>query len=398
MNRIHALVVASVLVSAVLGRPTSTTTLLEGVVKSRSSYSPPVPKISSTFVANVTEVNRGFTYHLKMSYDGVSQLSRTSGDLYDATLKGMYYIDNIANVTAEFENLNNVCRQLPGGRFRDLFSWLPAAKYVGQKQANGKLCDVWQYLGDAPCNNNGCAIGVYEGNIPVILEGDLGNLEFETFNPMTFFPPNTFTFPEACTQPAPLCPATTVQSMDIFVAHPANIYSLPNQDVADLLGDVAFICLGGGSGGPNGYSLVSHMVLELDPSFGSYILCNGEPGTCIGEEPFFVGREATAGVGADRGGQCSPNVGVGSWYSLPKGGECKEGESPTFHGSRVNQDGCTWKVTKRVKTIELSCLQQHGMADACRADQTIPFASATKAFKTALLLCPDVPPSLQTTI
>lgn len=85
-------------------------------------------------------------------------------------------------------------------------------------------------------------------------------------------------------------------------------------------------------------------------------------------------------------GQCSYNTTLGAWYSLPKSARCPP-NSPLG-------PGCSWRLQKRVKTVEMSCLLENGLFDMCARDMTFPFprsaALLQKAFSSPL--CPHVPP------
>jgi hypothetical protein len=129
----------------------------------------------------------------------------------------------------------------------------------------------------------------------------------------------------------------------------------------------------------------------VDVRFGQYALCNGEPGVCYGGNTKAVGRGASSG-----GGKCSSNEGLGNWYSMPIGGKCARGAS-------VGTDGCTWRTTKRLHTLELACLLENstttpgglGMREACKHDNNAPpYAKSIRIFEGAFNKgpggCPDV--------
>jgi hypothetical protein len=87
--------------------------------------------------------------------------------------------------------------------------------------------------------------------------------------------------------------------------------------------------------------------VELDTHWGAYSLCNGYPGVCLGSELRAVGREASYGV-KEQGGQCLNNDDIGSWFSLPGGGECKD-------AADVVGVDCSWRVKRRTKTVSMKC-------------------------------------------
>ena len=52
--------------------------------------------------------------------------------------------------------------------------------------------------------------------------------------------------------------------------------------------------------------------------------------------------------------------------------------------SQAPGQGCSWKKSARLKTIDSKCLfQQHGFADLCKLEKRAPFAKARDAFKAA---------------
>ena len=98
-------------------------------------------------------------------------------------------------------------------------------------------------------------------------------------------------------------------------------------------------------------------------SYGQYRLCNGYPGLCFGLEDFEMGRQLPYGSkNVPFSGQCTPNAESGNWFSHTKLGKCADGVKPAA-------GVCSWRVVRRVKTIDLKCLAEDaGMKAACLAD------------------------------
>lgn len=182
--------------------------------------------------------------------------------------------------------------------------------------------------------------------------------------------------------------------MNMYIVHP-NTSTTPeqilvNQDVGDLVGDTGYICSMVLSANKGIYgSLISLFQLMVDPHWGVYMNCPGEPYPCLpySGDRFRVGRQATYQLSADFGGQCTNNSDLGSWFSLPKNGMCQ-----------VDFHNCTWSVLNLVKTITMECLLlEQNMAQSCRQDRYVPFPHAVEVYRAAWLSnetekggCPDV--------
>lgn len=94
------------------------------------------------------------------------------------------------------------------------------------------------------------------------------------------------------------------------------------------------------------------------------------PPTCMGNDNFNVGKEASTGFKPGCG-QCTDNSGdFGSWYSLAAKGECTSGGPP---------DGkhCTWRRIRRRKTVSVLCSSFAGFFAKCAAETAIPFTAAS---------------------
>jgi len=169
-------------------------------------------------------------------------------------------------------------------------------------------------------------------------------------------------------------------AIDAYVFHPgmsAIDYDIADQDVADLAGDVDFICSDvlnpdrNGSFVDHNYTRISRYSLLVSPAFGQYALCNGYPDTdpagplCFGGDSRLVGREAPFFFGEGES-RCAAGSRIGFWYSLPRAGRCDPGEKPSQDAWR---SGCTWASLRRLKTIDQDCLlKQQKLPERCMAD------------------------------
>jgi hypothetical protein len=84
---------------------------------------------------------------------------------------------------------------------------------------------------------------------------------------------------------------------------------------------------------------------------------------------------------------------MGNWFSFPSQSHC-ENDGP------VGVNNCQWRVLRRVKTIDATCLESNSFLEACRNDNGFPYTTASalfvKAFESddpALNGCPPVYPS-----
>eukprot|EP00043_Microstomoeca_roanoka_P020139 m.238257 g.238257 ORF g.238257 m.238257 type:complete len:350 (+) comp17114_c6_seq1:219-1268(+) len=297
---------------------------------------------------------------------------------------------------------NGVCKDLDG-TFYDMFDWVFSSltKYTGKKTIQNRTCDQWELVvPDATLTL--CA----DGNVPV-LQSVFSSTSMTTSITIfhTDFTPNPpglndtfFQPPKECFEPPTLCPGPEDTAViDAYIFHPRNTTGdIVNQDVADLLGDVLFICTDALSNHTqeDEYAYVSYYKLEVVTKWGQYEQCNGYPGVCLGSHGAAVGREASFGI-KDMGGQCANNTDTGSWLSLPIAGACKDDEPMSI------ANNCTWRIVERVKTIDGHCLlSTQGMLDSCLAEAHIPFAKTvdimTKAFyfdDETVGGCPNVVPN-----
>eukprot|EP01060_Flectonema_neradi_P041424 TRINITY_DN983_c0_g1_i2.p1 TRINITY_DN983_c0_g1~~TRINITY_DN983_c0_g1_i2.p1 ORF type:complete len:408 (+),score=90.44 TRINITY_DN983_c0_g1_i2:44-1225(+) len=276
--------------------------------------------------------------------------------------------------------------------FYDMFGWVPETTFSGTTTINNKTVNIWELSTPTAffqyyVSDDGTPVRQVANISAARLPGDPATwqnttMDFMTFEPVA--PPSEFSdlnttaalYPPAC--PPPEDPTPVV--LDMYIFHPSGENNISGQDTADAIGDAAFVCLDVLSNNTknDNYSVVSLYSVEVYPQFGQYKQCNHyEPSYCIGAEPILVGREGGLGYGQVFQGQCTANDLIGSWYSLPPAGQCANGTRPT------SPDVCTWRIVEKVKTIDVKCLFQRGMFDACKADVRLPFPKTTNIFVTA---------------
>merc|ERR1719428_386134 len=174
-----------------------------------------------------------------------------------------------------------------------------------------------------------------------------------------------FTPSAACARnyPTPACPNQGNADLDVYRVHgTTEPLTLENRNVGDALGDLGFFCLMAA----NDSSLVSRWTVSASTSWGQYAYCIHSTvagNVCYGNTGKRVGRESSLGLGEGHvQGQCSANTDVGSWYSFPVEGQCKDGEA-------IGTNGCTWGSTKLIRTVAASCiLQDRGLLKVCAAE------------------------------
>lgn len=172
--------------------------------------------------------------------------------------------------------------------------------------------------------------------------------------------------------------------MEFTRIHPGDDWKFSNRNIADVLGDVGYICE---IPADSTDSLLTVFELTVNTTWGQYALCNAN--VCVGGTPGTVGHTGTDHYGEPLAGQCSGNEGIGNWFSIVEESECQEDEE-------VGDNGCAWKGPLRIlKTITHACLVERGFMEACAADERYPFSAAFAIAQTALLPeddggCPDV--------
>ncbi len=309
---------------------------------------------------------------------------------------------------------NGVCRISPSRKFKNPFGWLGAATFAG---APAPGLTRWN-LTVAGVQHVSL---VARGDTPLTFTSHVAKpdgrgwtvrQDFVDFLPAPDpFAAATFTVPYSCLLPPKRCTAPrTPTTHTVYLAHPpynVSKYNVADQDVADARGDAVFVCgdVLSGDAAMQDYQLISRYEIEVDPRWGEYALCNGygpaSPG-CFGRERLKVGREASYGVGP-RGLQCAATSPAGWWYSLPQLGECAPGATVGGRTAAGASRGCTWRVTRRIKTVDIRCVfRDAGMAAACRADMAEPDADVplyarsevvlARALEVADATCADVPP------
>ena len=172
--------------------------------------------------------------------------------------------------------------------------------------------------------------------------------------------------------------------MEFTRIHPAEDWKFSNRNIADVLGDVGYICE---IPAESNDSLMTVFEMAVNTTWGQYGLCNAD--VCVGGTPGTVGHTGTDHYGQPLAGQCSGNEGIGNWFSISEESECQEGEEG-------GDNGCAWKGPLRIlKTITHACLVERGFMEACATDERYPFENAFAIAQAALLPeddggCPDV--------
>ena len=280
------------------------------------------------------------------------------------------------------------CRKLiPADQFNDMFSWVGGSSFSGTTTIRNITTDVWSLFS----STSRLQYYVTPAGIPIRYVANVSSAEnpsvwqstimdFMTYtpvaNPSEFadFNKSEVLHPTRCPPPQDLTPIV----IDMYIIHPSLHYNISGQDTADAVGDAAFVCFDTLSNTTSdNTSVVSLYSVEVYPQFGQFKQCfSYNPSVCIGDEPILVGRTGSWGFG-EFGGQCTSNNLTGSWYSLPPAGLCVNDSRPT------SPDVCTWRIIKKVKTIDSKCLTQRGMLSACSEDVRLPYPKATKIFETA---------------
>jgi hypothetical protein len=279
----------------------------------------------------------------------------------------------------------------------DFFAWLAYANQNGTDTVtyDGKsyTCDKWTFhypgLGD-------CIACMY-GDIPVYLSlselepfkhnGKMNFYNFQRQDQSVFDKYHSFQLPQSCDSTTQqTCGTGEIKKIRVYWSHPKDNYDISGQDVADMKGDAAFLCVDEEQWTIGDYSLLTEYEISVLDKFSQY---TNYPAGCppnskspcvhFGGDGFHVGRASVLNVGK-RGGQCDDDAEwwnkVGIWYSMPPGGQCKTGQT-------LGVD-CTWRLESRLKTIDFECLfnQQH-MVEMCKTTKA-PFDDVTELLKKAL--------------
>lgn len=275
--------------------------------------------------------------------------------------------------------------------FNDMFSWVHFAEYAGQITHAGRKASRWTLV----VQNSSFELLVRDDGVPLKVSQNVTaptavyNISTEFFNFVPdlegvekvweAFNMTEYITPMVC--PAASQPAASIVTMWIF--HAKHVMDIVGQDLGDEAGDVVFVCqdviANQSLATDHGYEWLTQWEIELVPRWGQYQNCNGHPPQCMGKENFWVGREHAEYMGTPAPvRQCGiSNELTGMWFSLPVGGQCKE-------GARPGDGTCTWRISRRVKTIEGKCLfERNGFKQACVNERRSPFPTATQLFKKA---------------
>ncbi|EGD79407.1 hypothetical protein PTSG_09819 [Salpingoeca rosetta] len=355
----------------------------EAVADPKKPQVPPRFQSSIMAIANDFPEGEGLFFYDLENKNAMYNTSRLEPITSYTLNTSFYYLPDVMYYVA-----NDVCKPIRDGTFYDMFDWVRSSKtkYQGKLQIDGRTCDQWLFV--AP---TATLTMCTDGNTPVLQS--VYSDSTKTSQSFVFhkdfaphpdpFDKSIFDPPHECNETPEVCPGPEeVETLDAYIFHPKNTTGdIVNQDVADLLGDVVFICTDALSNhtSQDQYEYVSHYKIDVVNKWGQYEQCNGYPGACIGDQLPPVGREASFGI-KTRGGQCTNNTDVGSWFSLPESGLCPPGEKLSL------ANNCTWRINTRVKTIDGKCLlKDQGMLQSCVKEAHVPFPRTTeilvKAFK-----------------
>eukprot|EP01060_Flectonema_neradi_P010338 TRINITY_DN17435_c0_g1_i2.p1 TRINITY_DN17435_c0_g1~~TRINITY_DN17435_c0_g1_i2.p1 ORF type:complete len:399 (+),score=83.38 TRINITY_DN17435_c0_g1_i2:563-1759(+) len=280
---------------------------------------------------------------------------------------------------------------IPETKFPNQFEFVALSRYNGTEMVDGRNCTVWNFHPDNKTFMRYYAevgtdipVGIFSNVTSKGLPGqppsqsvtlttfknvvtDRSKIDFSVFKEFNLTEINN---PPAC---RPKNSPPVVQDMEMYIFHPSKNWNISGQDVADLVGDTFFVCADSTNTDRDHYQYISKYSISMNTNWGQYRMCNDYPPTCVGAEDFLIGREASEGLGPVQSGQCSDNTETGSWLSLPEKGECQGSDTPA-------SGKCTWKINKRIKTIDGKCMLGRGLVDACKVDQRLPFPTASKIF------------------
>jgi len=315
----------------------------------------------------------------------------------------------------EFQVLNSLCYPQESFWKFPSFDWLSEATYGGTADVEGVPCDLWS-------DDRGHRLALVSGTTrPLVYNFSLVySFTFLTFDDGAddvHFDAKTCDDPPTCGDDF----ALPSDDVDVYVFHPANVLNVSGQDVADLLGEAAFLCESLDNGvvvgplsplvGPpaspaspvkkkkkkttrgeetKDYEWFSKWRIAFrNRTVGQYQNCNGYPPSCLGVNTGLVGREASLAMGEPLAGQCGENRLTGSWYSLPA---CDDDDDDDADArTSAKKTPCPWTVVERVKTINGTCaLGDDFLADHC-ANLRAPFLDAALALRRAFETCPPIP-------
>mmetsp|Transcript_51502 Transcript_51502/g.130129 ORF Transcript_51502/g.130129 Transcript_51502/m.130129 type:complete len:429 (-) Transcript_51502:680-1966(-) len=399
----------------------------DGIVEREQGANGP-PTLAAAWSADFTMSRRGpvrsanGTYH----YDKKGQRARVIFDLvfdYAGPSDEPMRYDVLAANTSGFNDnatvgigQDAVCRPFHRSVFIDLFDGLTNGYSSGWRIINGEPCQVWIFNSTVEAIQSSVCIardGVprqlnssFDPIFGIVQHAFSGSTDLTFFGVRIGFPPQgTFDLSQACKEryPAQPCHSGRVAPLDVYRIHsPGEPIDVRDRNVADALGDIAFMCEEGAAA-KFGHSLVTHWSLWANTSWDQYSYCFYMTGhnVCMGSRS-RIGRESAWGLGVGHlQGQCSENADVGSWYSVPGHGECSPGES-------IGSNGCTWSAARAVRTVKASCiLEDRGLLAACATERekgARPWVRSAAIFEAALASadvslggCPDAattPPML----
>jgi len=322
------------------------------------------------------------------------------GKRYNITINERLVIGNftvvmrqLALANAMYLIINDRCQSLDDGEFGDLFNWVNAAKYKGSMKLapmfDNRTVDVWELI-VSDFNLSLCT----QQNTPVLL--NITSFHDSSHALVIYFSsqfqpgtpsPSLFVPPSNCFGPQPLCPGGQILELDAYIFHPAHMFDLNNENVADLFGDVVFICYDALENHTDidQFEWVTRWKIQMWSAWGQYAECNrpkpNQTGVCIGAEKFSVGREAPFGI-KEMCGQCTVNDDTGTWFSLPTGGECNSTTQPL--GPDPSRGQCTWRILERTKTIDGKCLLlTNHLLDTCVKEAFYPFTQSRQVLVNA---------------
>ena len=180
--------------------------------------------------------------------------------------------------------------------FHDIFRWVRFARYDGNATVNSTVLQRWQLKTTFPTT---LSFVLYaDGDVPVSFEQNLTyaggaysvEYRFLTFAASAEIPHVWDDFNRSAFSYTPPCPTAASgappppRTQSLYIFHPRHDFNISQQDIADAVGDVFFLCQNLGQsekalGRPAGeeYEWISEWRVELIPRWGQYQNCNGYP-------------------------------------------------------------------------------------------------------------------------
>eukprot|EP01102_Stenamoeba_stenopodia_P021369 TRINITY_DN8597_c0_g1_i1.p1 TRINITY_DN8597_c0_g1~~TRINITY_DN8597_c0_g1_i1.p1 ORF type:complete len:410 (+),score=71.22 TRINITY_DN8597_c0_g1_i1:42-1232(+) len=291
------------------------------------------------------------------------------------------------------ETINGVCRPSTAA-YENLFDFLSEAHYESTQavvQFSGReiVCDWFSHSGHTT-KHRLCAVGDTLVRYEAIGQTSITIVDFSGYFSVGPFNHDVFDISPECYENITCAPGP-VEAIEVYNFHDAEDFALNNTNVADLSGDGNFFCTAVYTKAFGYFQWISQWQIEVNTTWGEYAFCNF--GACYKDDTVLVGRQAAYGFGAPLAGQCTDNGLIGDWYSLPTISNCGPDQN-------VGDNGCTWKVIERSKTINASCLIEQGIDAVCEQEiSQIPFVGAQQIFAKAFLSddpeeggCPPIQP------